>query len=529
MMDQLQARALGCYGNPVAQTPHLDELASSGTLFERFFVTQPLCVPSRCSLFTGRYVHSHRHRNNSSFLREGEVHLGTALRQAGYYTGYAGKNHLLPRGRGERDFDYWCGSQNQEEEAAWRQSAQRTDVDPTPPPSTKEDPWPTAFYVGQAKMPASRHLDALRTDDALAFLDRVAAARTPPGRAVWGTEAGGPGHSGAGARQPSGEAKPFALVVSYSGPHTPFAAPAPFYGRHKRSEVPVPPAPPAAVEGKPPHMAAYRRFYRYDQMRREDVQEIVGTYLDFVSFLDAEVGRLLARLDEHGLREDTLVVFTADHGEFAGELGLFEKNAASFYDCLVHVPFIVSWPGSARHAGQAESAGTSGGETSLSAPAAIAKKIIPTGARRADLMEQVDVLPTMLGYCGVPVPEAAQGLDYAPVVNGAAGPRDAVFAEACAPAEPHRKRERVGGRTGTIYWYRTLATRGLLAEGPGKMVRTADWKLCWRPNGLNELYSLRDDPLEHTNLAGRGEHAGVQHELEQRIFAWMVRSEDPSE
>jgi arylsulfatase A-like enzyme len=128
------------------------------------------------------------------------------------------------------------------------------------------------------------------------------------------------------------------------------------------------------------------------------------------------------------------------------------------------------------------------------------------------------------------VPEAAQGLDYGSVMTGRArGPKEAVFAECCAPAEPHRRRERVGGRTGTIYWYRTQATKGLQPEGPGKMVRTGDWKLCWRPNGLNELYDLRHDPHEHTNLAGRPEHQAVQRELEERIFAWMVRSEDPRE
>lgn len=475
MMDQLQARALGCYGNPVCQTPYLDGLAASGTLMERFFVTQALCVPSRCSLFTGRYVHAHRHRGNMSFLRENEEHLGTALRAAGYHTGYSGKNHLLPRGRGDRDFDFWRGSANQEEDAAWRESAARTDVDPNPPQGTPDDPWPTAFYVGQSSAPAAEHTDARRTDAALEFLEEVGSRRD--------------------------RERPFALVVSYSGPHTPFAAPPGYYGRHRRPAIPTPKAPPSAVQGKPPHIAAFRRFYRYDEMRPEDVQEIVATYYDFIGFLDAEVGRLLAKLDEHGLREHTLIVFTADHGEFAGELGLFEKHAPSFYDCLVHVPFIVSLPG-----------------------------VVPSGARRSDLMEQVDALPTALGYLGVPVPEGAQGVDYRGVLGGdASGPRDAVFAECCAPAEPHRRRGRIGGRTGTIYWYRNRAVKGLQPEGPGKMVRTQDWKLCWRPNGLNELYDLRRDPLEHTNLAGRGAYQGVQRDLQDRLLAWMVGSEDPRE
>ena len=472
MMDQLQARALGCYGAATVQTPHLDALAASGTLFERFFVTQALCVPSRCSLFTGRYVHAHRHRNNMSFLRPDEQHLGSLLRAAGYRTGYSGKNHLLPRGRGEQDFDYWRGSDNQEEGAAWRESASRTGLDPTPPAGTPDDPWPTAFYVGSTSAPAAEHADARRTDAALAFLDQVAAA--PDGR-------------------------PFALIASYSGPHTPFAAPSEFYGRHPRGAVPIPPAPPGVMEGKPAHIAAYRRFYRYDEMTDDDRREIIGTYHDFVTFLDAEVGRLLRRLDAPGLRRDTLIVFTADHGEFAGELGLFEKHAPSFYDCLVHVPLIVSWPGA-----------------------------IPAGARRADLAEQVDVLPTILEYCGVEVPGDVQGLSARRVVAGEApGQKDAVFAESCAPAQPHRRRFSYGGRTGTIYWYRTQFTKDLPVEGPGKMIRTADWKLCRRPSGMDELYDLRADPLEHTNLAGRAEYRDVQQELEGRLFAWMVRSEDP--
>ena len=217
MMDQLQARALGCYGNSVVQTPHLDALAASGTLCERYFVQQPLCVPSRCSLFTGRYVHAHRHRTNASFLRPEERHLGQILRDAGYYAGYSGKNHLLPQGRGPQDFDDWHGSANAEEGREWAESAARTGLDPTPPAGRPEDPWPTAFYVGSAKAPAAAHADARRTDAALGFLD-AAAGRPDPTR-------------------------PWALVVSYSGPHVPFAVPAEFFGRHRREDVPIPPAP----------------------------------------------------------------------------------------------------------------------------------------------------------------------------------------------------------------------------------------------------------------------------------------------
>ena len=150
MMDQLQARALGCYGNPVVQSPHLDALAASGVLFERYFVQQALCVPSRCSLFTGRYVHAHRHFHNDSLLRPDESHLGTLLRGAGYFTGYAGKNHLLPEGRGERDFDYWRGSAN-EQEARLRAPRKDVPVPPDPPAPTLEQPWPTSFYVGRTR------------------------------------------------------------------------------------------------------------------------------------------------------------------------------------------------------------------------------------------------------------------------------------------------------------------------------------------------------------------------------------------
>ena len=468
MMDQLQARALGYYGNPVVQTPHLDAVAASGVLFERFFVQQALCVPSRCSLFTGRYIHAHRHRGNDSLLRPDEPHLGSLLRAAGYRTGYSGKNHLLPDERGPEDFDFWRGWPN-EQMVRLRELRRDDEVPPDPPTPTPERPWPTAFYVGRGRVPTAEDRDALATDAALEFIDQAANA---------------PMSDAAGDR-------PFALVVSYRGPHTPFAAPPEFYGRHRREDVPLPPAPPGCVEGKPPWVAAFRRFYRYDEMAPTDVREIVATYYDYIAFLDHEVGRLLRRLDEHGLRERTLVVFTADHGEFAGELGLFEKHAFDFYDCLLHAPLIVSWPG-----------------------------VIPANGRRHDLMEEIDVVPTVLDFCGISAPRGVQGQSFRRVAeNGQVGPRDAVFAEACGPAG--------NVPAGSIHWYRLRAIADLPQTWPGVMVRTDDWKLCWRPNGLHELYDLRADPLEHTNLAGQPGHRETQHALEQRLLRWKVESEDP--
>jgi arylsulfatase len=463
MMDQLQASALGCYGNSVVQTPHLDALAASGVLFERYFVQQALCVPSRCSLFTGRYIHAHGHRNNDSMLRRGERHLGSQLRAAGYFTGYAGKNHFLPDDRGEEEFDVWRGSPNV---ARLRDPRPTAETLTGPPAPTPGNPWPTAFYRGRGTAPAAQDIDARATDAALQFLDQ--AAGPLPER-----------------DEPR---PPFALVASFRGPHPPYGAPPEYYGRHRREDVAVPPAPPESIAGKPPWVAAFRRFNRYDEMTPADVQEIVGSYYDYITFLDDLVGRLLTRLDAHGVRQNTLIVFTADHGDSGGQFGYFEKHPFDFYDCLLHVPFLVSWPG-----------------------------VIPAGERRADLMEEVDVVPTVLDYCGAPVPENVQGRSYRGVAQGAeAGPRDAVFAEAHGPQG--------SVPAGSPYWYRRQAIADLPAPWPGAMVRTDDWKLCWRSSGLHELYDLRRDPHEHTNLAGRPEHKETQDALEQRLLTWLLET-----
>jgi arylsulfatase len=318
-------------------------------------------------------------------------------------------------------------------------------------------------------VPAAQDRDALATDAALEILDQVAAQGKDESR------------------------RPFALTVSWRAPHTPYGAPPEYYGRHRREDVAVPPAPLSSIEGKPPWVGAFRRFYRYDEMAPEDVRESIASYYDLIAFMDDQVGRVLRRLDEHGLRRNTLIVFTADHGDFGGQFGLFEKHAFDFYDCLLHVPFLISLPG-----------------------------VIPAGERRSDLIEEVDALPTVLDYCAVPVPRGVQGRSYRAVAQGeAAGPRDAVFAEAYGPSgnvDP-----------GTIYWYRRRAIAHLPSTSPGAMVRTGEWKLCWRPNGLNELYHLSTDPLEHTNLADRPEHQATRLGLEHRLLAWLLESVDPRE
>ncbi|HEU5316056.1 MAG TPA: sulfatase/phosphatase domain-containing protein, partial [Chloroflexota bacterium] len=131
-----------------------------------------------------------------------------------------------------------------------------------------------------------------------------------------------------------------------------------------------------------------------------------------------------------------------------------------------------------------------------------------------------DVVPTLLDYCGVAVPPDVQGQTFRGAAQGdRAGPRDAVFAEAYGPSgyvDP-----------GTIYWYRRRAIEHLPSTSPGAMVRTGEWKLCWRPNGLHELYHLTTDPYEQTNVVERPEHQAVRRELEQRLLAWLLESTDP--
>jgi arylsulfatase A-like enzyme len=227
----------------------------------------------------------------------------------------------------------------------------------------------------------------------------------------------------------------------------------------------------------------------------EQLYGVMAVYYGMVRFIDDGVGQILDALDSLGLRENTIVVFCSDHGDFMGEHSMQRKGGV-FYDCLTRVPLIVAWPGQ-----------------------------IPTGRRDDSLVNLIDVVPTLLQLQGIASPASVQGLPL-PTVT-AEPPRDATFAEYGAGGPPFRLTDLAhlpqpwGRRT----IHQSLQWRE--AEGRRKMVRTRDWKYVHDPMGdLDELYDLIHDPWELHNIAADPTYAATLADMRLRLADWSIQTED---
>jgi arylsulfatase len=471
MCDQLRKDALGCYGNPVIRTPHIDALAEGGVRFERMFAAYPVCAPNRASIVTGRYPSVHRLRSNGQRLPQAEVTLMEVLRDAGYATYGAGKMHFGPQWEWPAD-----GKPIRDPDPS-------TAISPQPP----EDafPWygfdrvaltedhrmgPYGEYLAahgynvwdelhsasypqsatvRSPFPEEHHQTTWITDRALEFLDQHLNGDRPAGR-------------------------PFFLWASYVHPHHPFNPPAPYDTLYDPADMPLPVWDEAEVARWP---EAYRRKYfalsggheavGLCDFCDEDWQRIKAYYYGMISQIDANIGRLLDALRKHDQLENTIVLLTADHGENLGDHRLLFKGTT--YDPVTNVPAILHGPG-----------------------------VRQAGVQRDLLCSSIDLMPTLLELAGVaaPDPSPMQGLSLVPALDDAGHrPYDALLIE---------------------------------NQGVRRSVRTGDALLTWHGRDTRgELYDLAADPDCLLNLWDAPEAAGLQAELLHTLIGLMAGNVDP--
>jgi arylsulfatase A-like enzyme len=289
---------------------------------------------------------------------------------------------------------------------------------------------------------------------------------------------------------------PFALWVSFPDPHEPYETPRQYGELFSPAVLDLPPT----REDEFDETAPERNRVLYQILGMEDdptadIHGVLAAYYGNVRFLDDGIGQILDALERLGMREDTIVVFCADHGDFSGEHNMTCKGGV-FYDALTRVPLIVSWPGH-----------------------------ITTAAVDESMVNLVDIAPTLLQLQGLPVPRSMQGAGL-PTVLDVAG-RDATFSEygAGGPAFTMADLSRLEQPTGRRALMESLQWRE--AEGRRKMVRTREWKYVHDPMGdRDELYNLVDDPWELFNLIGDPAHRPVVADLQRRLMRWSIMTED---
>lgn len=468
MLDQWRFDCLGANGNPLIRTPHLDRLAARSANFSQACVQAPVCVPSRLSFFTGRYPHSHKNRVNYTPYLQPEPMMQRLLRDGGYATGSVGKLHFHPPTA----------------DHARATGFDRVLLDDGIP---RTDPY--SDYV--------RWRDANDPDRGVHYRSTVRdlPADANPYRAVIDRQftptAWTARETRRMLRELGGGGGSFFLFSSFFKPHSPHTIPEPYDSLYNDIEIPLPrqvgldyiqglplPVRKMILRGNPPY-----------GMDRRNLQWRYRSYYGDMTWLDEEIGETLAELDRLGRTDDTIIVVTSDHGDQMLEHGLFGKNV--FFEDSVRIPLLLSWPGRIR-------------------PGVY-----------SDLVEAVDLLPTLLELCGLPVPDSVQGRSLAPLV---AGNRSEYQSKAAQFAENVMPEVITNGEEGYFF----VPGQGVagVRHPDAKMIRTGRWKLNYYVGHGGELYDLRNDPGEWRNLYGDPGHRSTVRELKGRLLDWLVSADE---
>lgn len=365
--DQQRWDALGAAGNPHIHTPNLDRLAGEGVRFDRFHVQNPVCMPSRYSFLTGQYCSTLRVLDNGVPVPEDAATLPRLLRPYGYSCANIGKLHFLPHAnRDHRSAhpDYGFDHLEISDEPGCYEDAYRAWI-------RARDPRELA-YASLGLPPAAEPLDGVvRPGDRVAHPPERFPFRPLPyrGRSDFTQTAFVAEQTSEYLRGHCRQDKPFLCIAGFYSPHSPWVAPQEFLDLYDPADLPI--------AQFPETMSRERQGHVYSD---EELRGAVHGYYAMCSEVDHHVGRILQTLGQCGLAEDTIVVFTADHGEFLGEYLNYGKGFPA-PDCIARVPCIVRWP----------------------------RGIAEPGRVCPHLVEAVDMVPTLLECAGIPVPRHIQG------------------------------------------------------------------------------------------------------------------------
>lgn len=470
--DQLKATASHLYGSTFCQTPSLERMAREGVLFQHAFTPHPLCVPARCALWTSQFPHSTGSRRNETFMSPNALHAFKIWKELGFHCGLIGKNHCFMDPKDLALFDTWCeishGGLNRRrgfpnKGMEWFRPIEKIlEAHSVRRNMPRQSPQ-TSYAVSD--FPLEDYGTGLITGQTVRFLEK---------------------HTD----------DPFALWVSYPDPHSPYEAPRKYTNLFPPDVIDLPPAHEDGMDPNAPerNKVLYHILAKEDDST-EDIYGYLASYYGMVRFLDDGVGQILDALDRLGLRENTIVVFTADHGDLSGEHAMGQKGGV-FYDCLTRIPMMVSCP-----------------------------CLVPQGRIEESMVNLIDLVPTLFQLQGITIPRSMHGQPLPTITD--AEPRDAAFSEygAGGPAFTleHLKRlpEPVGRRA------LMLSLQWREAEGRRKMVRTRDWKYVHDPMGdIDELYDLVEDPWELYNVVDDPANEDILAEMRLRLADWSIMTED---
>ncbi len=417
--DQQRFDTIGALGNPHVKTPTIDRLVEDGVALTHAYCQSPICTPSRSSFMTGMYPSRvHNTRNGNETFPDFPPVITKLIADAGYECGLVGKFHLQSSGhrtepRVDDGYSYWKFSH------------------------APRDDWQSGHDYADWVRERGGDLDSLRNSE-----DRVPAELH---QTTWGSE------MSIDFIRKQREC-PWLLSVNIYDPHPPFIPPRAYLEKFNAADLPGPYFQQSDLSQQA-KLAAIDFQGEVQTPAECNGQQVQAAYYAMIALIDDQFARILDVLEETGQRENTVIIFTSDHGESLGDHGLLQKGCR-FYEGLVRVPLIFSWPGRFQQ-----------------------------DVRGDALVELLDKTATIVDLAGLPQPEYMQGKSLVPILQGEASPnehREFVRCEYFDALDPH-----FTGGTGT---YAT-------------MHRTRQHKLSvYHGHGLGELYDLENDPWEFNNL-----------------------------
>ena len=465
--DDQKWTSLGTYGDPVVQTPNIDALAKEGIQFENAYTAAVLCTPSRTSFFSGKYASTTKRFLNGPKYYINEEHFSfiEPLKENGYVIGHSGKNHTFHDNYYKKWFDYV-----EEYSPFGKDKGTLTEADKkvkkfrsTTGPDSRIG---NVLLEGLIDYPEPFKEEECMShrigDDAIKFVEE-------------------------------NKEGSFFLHMSFPAPHWPNIVCEPYFSmyRDQLDDIKLPGMNSIDWDTHPFAHYVQSQATGFDTLSVNDRRKVLATMYGQITFIDKQVGRLVQSLKEHGIYDNTLILFTSDQGCFGGQFGLPSKTKG-FYESLIRVPLIIKRPGDRNLNRKTEAQ-----------------------------ISNIDVMATLMDYVGVDYDEKIDGISFLPVLKGKSDAhRTAIVAEVGLPQLPpdpidkadyqayNRKRA-----AEDMFWFIEYTTRGRCAS-----IKKDGWKYCYYNGDMEELYHIAADPLELNNLATLSEYKDRKEVLKKELF-----------
>ena len=464
LTDQQRMDSLGAYGAALAKTPVVDGLAARGGRVEQAYTPCTVCSPARASLLSGLYPHQHGVTRKGGVYNLGVPDLAAALHDVGYRLGYTGKWHIDDT-YGPTHFGFeandWLGY------------------------SYPAGGIYTRFLAGTCLYPVNHYIEYLRErgidvptiEDAIYRPSNtnmeIYARQTGPVEASFEHYVAEEAIDLIDRFATRGEQddRPFFLWANFWGPHDPYVLPEPYWSMFSPDDVDLSPSMAETWEKKPwIHRMMSTNYWGSDRLMDDQWRKAVALYAGYCALLDWETGRVLDRLEEHGLLDNTLVVYSSDHGSMIGHHRLIDKGPYS-YDDIQRIPLVAAGPG------------------------------VTPGTVCDEFVYLHDLVPTALDVAGAKAFPCSNAQSLASTMSGGAliRARDDVYTTRHHHPYPYEQR----------------------------FLRTRRFKYAFNAADIDELYDLEADPDEMVNLIDDPAYSAVRREMVERMWSHIVELDDP--